>query len=538
MKLLTHIASEPLPGGRRVGAAARGWPAGLWARDMRTTVVAALFGIFVVVLIAVPLAAALNIWIDEAFTLHTTGAGVRYAISQSIEFEAQPPLYFIVEAGWRLFDNSSVLFARVPSVVFAAAAVAVIVFAARRIAPAVPPLVTALVTALNPLLIWAAAEMRVYALVILVGAVLTWTLYEGFFAVDVSPRARSLARAYYGAAAIVGLYSQYYVGFLLIAHALTIIVARRGALKPFVFVMVAVAVAFAPFLHVALVHVAASGQFVEHATLLKALHELTNAVFAFVLPHDIGWSGAVKYAGFALAGALLTVLVVVGRPAADPARRAVFVQWLAGVAIFTLLFWLSGIPVDPERHLVILAPASLLAALLFVASVTRRRVFLGSLAAASFAVFSAHALWMQYRPPLMKLGDWNRVAATLLVTDRAAPVAVFPAEAALALGRYLPAVLTPIPYWMPFTVDYVGATTLTGESQVARVLDPLRMRTERLWIVTTGPCIPSLLRAYNYNCQYLETYLQRRYRVVKSVAFRGALARLYAAAPVSFTERK
>jgi hypothetical protein len=51
-------------------------------------------GAALVVLVAVPLAAALNVWIDEAFTLHTTGAGPLHAWAQAVTFEAQPAAVF------------------------------------------------------------------------------------------------------------------------------------------------------------------------------------------------------------------------------------------------------------------------------------------------------------------------------------------------------------------------------------------------------------------------------------------------------------
>ena len=51
--------------------------------------------------IAIFLAKNLNVWIDEVYSLYTTGEGVRYAIKQSISFELQPPLYFVLLSLWR-----------------------------------------------------------------------------------------------------------------------------------------------------------------------------------------------------------------------------------------------------------------------------------------------------------------------------------------------------------------------------------------------------------------------------------------------------
>jgi hypothetical protein len=59
----------------------------------RTAVWAAMLGATIVVLIALPLSAALNIWLDEAFTLHSTSAGPLVAWAQALTFDGQPPVY-------------------------------------------------------------------------------------------------------------------------------------------------------------------------------------------------------------------------------------------------------------------------------------------------------------------------------------------------------------------------------------------------------------------------------------------------------------
>ncbi len=496
--------------------------------ERRTVTLAAILGVLVVFAVGIPLAAALNIWIDEAFTLHSTGAGPAYAWQQAIVFEVQPPLYFVLEAAWRAFDEESILFARVPSIAFASAAVAVIVFAAHKIAPRIHPVVIALMTALNPLVIWAAVEMRVYALAFLLGALLTWTLYLGFLIEERS----SSARFCYGLVAVLGLYTQYFIGFVLLAQALTILVLRRRVLGAYLLTMVIVTAGFLPFLRIALYHVTASDQFVSHGTLLSGFHELGNAVFSFILPHDVTWSGLEKIAGFALAALLALALTLFGRPLLpELAARAVAIQWIVAVGIFALVFSVAGIPVDPAKHVIALAASSLIVAYALVSGTTRWRAVLASAAGCIYALFVATALWAQYRPPLAKTGDWKRVASTIVRDDPTTPVMVFPAEANLPLRSYLKLPTHPIPGPMPFTVDYVRATTLTAKAEVAQVVEPLGLHSKRLWLVTTTACLEGPYSNYGYNCRYLESYLQRRYRAMKVVAFKGSFATLYTRIP-------
>ena len=71
------------------------------------------------------LAYRLNIWVDEAFSLHTSGRGVGYALHQALHFELQAPLYFVLLSAWRKID-SSIFFARLLSVASVALSLKVI----------------------------------------------------------------------------------------------------------------------------------------------------------------------------------------------------------------------------------------------------------------------------------------------------------------------------------------------------------------------------------------------------------------------------
>jgi hypothetical protein len=145
-----------------------------------------------------------------------------------------------------------------------------------------------------------------------------------------------------------------------------------------------------------------------------------------------------------------------------------------------------------------------------------------------FVGFAGATFWHQYQPPMAKAGEWKRVAAMVTEDGNATPVAVFAAELALPLNVYLPVPAISIPRPMPFTLDYVPKTSLTGEQDVARVLDPVRARSASLWMVTDGnTCVTFDPNGYNYNCRYLEAYLIHHYRLMSSTFFRGSLVRLY-----------
>lgn len=496
----------------------------LVAADVRTASWAAVLGACLTGTIGVCLGALLNVWGDEAFSLWTTGAGPLESYARAVRFEDQPPLYFLIEGLWRVANETSIAFARLPSAFFAAAAVAVIVLAAHRIAPRMPPVLVALLSGLNPIFIWAAAEMRVYALVLFIAAVLSWSFLDAFIATPTSRRARVV----YGVFALAGLYTQYYVGFVLLAHGLVLLAMRPKMLRTFVGLMALVALGFAPFVPVAISDVAASGSFVSRGTLVKAAHEVFDVIFAFMLPHDLDWSGIAKAGGFGLAALLIAGVFGFGRPVlADVCSRAAGLQWAGSIVVFVLLFGAFGVPLDPLRHLMVTAPSSLIVSFTVLSALTRRRALAIAIVSALSLSFAGATLWTNYRPPLAKQGDWERVAALLSTADPAIPIAIFPAESALPLGVYLRRPVVPIPRIMPFALDYVDATTLHSETDVARVLDPLYARSSTLWLVSRDECAGANLTVYDYNCPYLEAYLRRRYRLARTVDFRGSIARLF-----------
>src|SRR3954454_10573537 len=98
--------------------------------------VPALAGLYLA--IALPLAARLDIWIDEAYTLATTGQGLRHALHQALFFEQQPPLYFLLLSLWRMLDGG-VFFARLFSVLCGLAALFAVAALSRRWLPEAHP---------------------------------------------------------------------------------------------------------------------------------------------------------------------------------------------------------------------------------------------------------------------------------------------------------------------------------------------------------------------------------------------------------------
>lgn len=194
--------------------------------------------------IAIPLAAILNIWIDEAYSLNTTGKNIQYAIRQAIDFEIQPPLYFVLLNIWRIFSGS-IFWARLFSVIAIALTIYLVSLLAKRYIPSVNPIWIVAIFAFNPFVIKVALEIRVYAFAMLLSALLLWLFFDGYLAQK--PQAK--ARVLYPILAIAALYTQYYLACLLIANGIVLLILKRWqALKYYVLGMSLVALCFSPML--------------------------------------------------------------------------------------------------------------------------------------------------------------------------------------------------------------------------------------------------------------------------------------------------
>src|SRR6187399_2711789 len=77
------------------------------------------------------LAATLGLGIDESYTLDTTSKSLAYAWTQSLDFELQAPLYFMLLQLWRGLGDS-IFHARLFSIVCAVLTIPVLVALSRR----------------------------------------------------------------------------------------------------------------------------------------------------------------------------------------------------------------------------------------------------------------------------------------------------------------------------------------------------------------------------------------------------------------------
>ena len=145
---------------------------------------------------------------------------------QALAYELQAPLYFALLNLWRI-PSESIFHARLFSVACTVLMLILVVGITRRYLPKLHPAWIVAVLAVHPFTIWAATEIRVYALVTLLSAVLIRLFFDGFLAATPQNRVRW---GYY-VVALLSLYTYYFLGFLLLAQGCALLVQRRADLR-------------------------------------------------------------------------------------------------------------------------------------------------------------------------------------------------------------------------------------------------------------------------------------------------------------------
>lgn len=468
--------------------------------------------------IAIALAYLLNIWIDEAFTLHTTGKDLAYAFHQALRFELQPPLYFILLNLWRKL-NGSIFFARLFSVLCAGLTLYTVAQLSRRYLREVSPAWIVAVVAFNPFLIWAAVEMRVYALVLLLSAVLLLLFFDGFL--EDEPRRAS--RLLYVLVSILALYTQYYLGFLLVANAVALLVLRRWrSLLAYLLSMSVVAICFAPMLIVAYNQTLTfTRPAMDASPFRESLVRIIWLIREYFLP--VGPESLEFFRRWILRLSFLAIPVVLIKYRHRVTFRQVAIWTILTVSAiaFLLILYLAGESALQDRHTALLFLPTILSAFALMTLVARRRGLIIALVIALF--FNAASLYVMYRP-LAKSGDWNRVASYIMAAEKPGQaVLVFHGVNALPLSYCYKGtnIIVPLPRGDSFETYDVRNYGLRDESEITSALSAIQG--EQLWLVTYDQCQSF---GVDYNCGLLEGYIDRYYNVVSDKTFYQSRVRL------------
>lgn len=471
--------------------------------------------------LTLPLARHLSIWIDEAYTLSTTGSGPGHALRQAVGFELQPPGYYFALSLWR--ELAPGLFgARLFSVACAVSAVGLVAAASRRVLPELWPGWAALVLAFAPGTLKAAVDARPYAMALAVAAALVWALEPAFL----SGKGHTAWRAAFAALACLAVYTQYYLAFLLLAIGVAVWLTRgTRAFAVYVLCMLPALASLAPLLGLL------GGQVTAHtvaSTPLRLGQALGASIAAFeeaLLPVSTLADGRLARwmlrALFALPLLALVAFNLRETRARDAFRARgtpLAVVSFVVVIVFLALCVRFGPDIASGRHALFLLPVLVL--LLFAGLVPGPARRAAACGAAWLLGWFAYANVFAYRD-LAKEGDHARVAEYLLRHERPGqPILVFVADNALALRFHYQGANRILPIPEPVSLRRYDPRAFAWQSRehVASVLRAVLEGAADFWLVTYSRETADT----GSRGGLLEAEIDERYEVVQQERFKGA----------------
>lgn len=456
------------------------------------------------VLMVLPLAYFLNIWSDEASTLYSTQNGLSDALRHAANNEKQAPLYFWFLSVWRMLSGS-IFFARLFSVLCAAAAIRVFASVSSRLFEARPAMLAAAFFAFNPFLIWASLEIRVYALVILISVVLIRLFIETFWDEALNDRRTRIA---FFVVSLIALYTNYYLAFVLAGLFAALVISRKWkAAANYLMAAVPAFVLFAPWLLEVRAQLAANtAGYQEARSLIDALQKLWRHALTFMLPAGVfpdGDGSAVLMARLWIVRIAL-LAVAVGIVLRRGRMTALTVVLFAAVStIFLCLlgsyFLLGPVYVELRHAAVLFVPLVLLAVSVLTDLFEKPAPQWLLLPAALVVLMSfAYSVSILY-PGMTKRGDWARVGEFIEQHESAGqPVVVFTTFDALALpyhyhGRNQ---VLPDQRFFDFEQEAQFGSVDSLRKQTDFVISQIPPDSEEIWLAvnekctTTNACIP------------------------------------------------
>ena len=466
--------------------------------------------------ITLPLAFFLNVWADEASTLATTDGGFLPTLAKFYN-EKQAPLYFLLMGLWREI-NSSIFFARLFSIICSALAIYFFFRLARKFFTEKAAIFIAAVFALHPFLIWASLEIRLYSLVILLSIVLLYLFYEGFL--KLSEEETQKFQIFYILTAIVALYANYYLGFLLVGNFCALLALKRiRAARIYFWQMMIVGVALLPLAW--LINLQFAGRaatFQEEKSLLEGVRILWHHFLTFVLPTEI--YPAEEPSFFSILRIwlvrfliLATIIAFVKKREKPDGKILAF-----SVIVFVVNLFLLGVYFALTSEIVAIRHAAVIfvPTLIFIGLILSKILSPKSSGALAvlLAIFFGYSIFTLY-PNLAKRGDWARVAAFIEQNERQnQPIIVFQTYDALPLRAHYRGAnrILPDEKLFEWGIEDEFGSPQTFARQIEFVISKIPDEAE-IWLATDESCETTKA------CQPLENFIQANYTIILEKEF-------------------
>jgi hypothetical protein len=482
--------------------------------------------------ITLPLAFWLNIWADEAYSLMTSGKDFAHALHQSIYFEKNAPLYYLLLQVWRqIYD--SIFFSRLLSILCISLTIYSSAFVSKRYLPQIYPAWISALIAFHPFSIWAAVEIRLYALSLLLSALLLLLFHDAYL--ETTPR--PLAKGLFVGVATVAAYTFIPIIFLFTTLGLVLLIVRRQALRDYALAMCSVGIMALPLgfiIYERLTGLDAGATCptppgVNAFSLPVGLQTVGRSMLYFFLPltgnHYHALPIYIRVVVVVLAVALL-LLAIKNSRFGDRQHRIV---WLLSItSSLVLSIGMAAAKTYGMKYTTIIFIPVLLAVLsaLYLQLKTHRRVVVLYLVCIFMACC---ATLLTGYGAMAKQGDFNRVIAYINASERPnQPILVFAPGTATPLAYLYKGPNTVIA--LPEAERFDGPDNwckyfLKNEQQILTALPTSAKSAPLIWLVTEHPGLAAIPE-YKASFPVLDNFVDKYYQVESSQDFYGANVRV------------
>lgn len=424
-----------------------------------------------------------SLWLDEATSLVVADNPPAVSIALTAE-DIHPPLYYLLLHVWLIFGRSEAAI-RSFSAVVGVLSVLALYGLAREVWGERPARLAGLLLALAPLHVWYSQEARMYALVTFWAILSTWAMVRFWRS------GRWPASAGYALTTAAGMYTHYYMGFVVLAQnafILFLLLRRRGAwrdrLLPWIAGQAVWIALFAPWVPVVMRQIqGGGGEWVSRAVGRPGLRILGETYIAFTVGLLRAEMPLLLRRGLYLLYAVLLAAGLWGlwREARRPTGQDE--GWTAGESGALCLLW-GGLPISLAwlvsqvkpiyalRYMLPFLPPFIMLVAWGVETVWSRRREAGLLLAGILLASSAWGTWLMAETP--QKPDWRDLTAALVAQQEPGDVVVpEPFWNAKPLRYYADGALT----------IYDGAPLPATPAGAAKVVAELQERATRVWLI-------------------------------------------------------
>lgn len=479
--------------------------------------------VFLHLAIVFPLTFLLNIWMDEASSLYTTERGFLQTFQNVFTDEKQAPLYFLLLSLWRIF-SSSVVWARLLSVIFACLTIKFFYDLTRNLFGENRAKFVSILFALNPFLIWTSLEIRAYSLIVLISVLLLKFFVESYLSDENSTTPKN-QKILFTVISIIGLYTNYYVGFILVGCFVSLLILQRfRKAREYFFQMLIVAVLFAPMVLIIIQQLGINTEgFTSERSVSEGLRIIWNHFLTMIFPTELYAPADQTFVSylriwFVRILALTSVFLLVKAKFRSIDKNVLtFGIITATVGIFFLFgYFALGVMYSQLRHATVFFVPLVLFVFAFLSNVFPRKSWI--VFALIFASLYSYSFYTSYQMSA-KRGDWIRVARFIEANEKAnQPIVIFQNYDALSLPYHYRGVNKILPDEKHFSWSFEDTPTSENalRKQIEFVISEIPPDTEELWLATEEICqIPETAKA----CQPLEKFIEANYTVVQEKDF-------------------